>query len=183
MSFLSFLSTIPGLGPFSLRCSDSEPFSLVCLMCEFQTIIEQKDAITVFSGSYAMNHQFLSSQERSEDISTSTQPHQRQIGFLLSSKFQQHVRRVLCWCRILVELPQEVIFSKSNGCKRKGVPCFGAKLCNCCFFRFLERSVAWLLLPQGWAVHSLDYRPADLHLKSTGNYAQNFTPGMIVHIS
>lgn len=110
MSFLRFLSTIPGLGPFSLRCSDSERFSLVCLMCKFQTIIEQKYATTVFSGSYAMNHQFQSSRERSEDISTSTQSHQRQIGFLLSPKFQQHVGCVVCWSRILVELPQEVFF-------------------------------------------------------------------------
>lgn len=48
VTFLSLLTPFPGFGPF--RYSDSEPFSLVCWMHKFQTIIEQKYAITLFSG-------------------------------------------------------------------------------------------------------------------------------------
>lgn len=46
--FLSFLTPFSGFGPF--RYSDSKPFSLVCWMHKFQTIIEQKYAMFVFSG-------------------------------------------------------------------------------------------------------------------------------------
>lgn len=78
------------------------------------------------------------------------------------------------------------IVSKVIDFKRKRVSFFRVNQCycsSCFFFRCLMHIAAQLHLPQGLAGYSVDYRPLEFHHESSGNYAWNFTIGMIAHIS
>lgn len=134
MSFLSFQTPLPGFGPF--RYSDSEHFSLVCWMYKFQTVIEQKYA------KYCIPWQVMQRTIRVHRKGLKTSSH-NDIRDKLDLFFFCPLKHSSTWGVLHVSgVTSRGIFSKSSGCKRKGVPYFGGKLFNWVFFRCLEHGVA-----------------------------------------